>query len=140
MRDNLEMLLSVILSVLLLVFVLSMQTWVPADLPVTQGILRIPSKNITADIITYEQGDACGCSDVLWHGRVAMTEFDISDVSLMDAATLTTEDGGAYALECVEIQGGMRMGTRLIGWGGEIRPKGTILIFSNNHVYRFVML
>ena len=104
------------------------------------GKIRIPAKDISAEMYTAEEGQECCDIPVLWNGGKVTVKSDLSSVEVGDMADIITFDGGHYVLECAGIIPCIRVGRWLIGWQGMVNAQGDVLVASGNTAYRFIRL
>lgn len=95
------------------------------------GKIRIPAKDISAEMYTTEEGQECCDIPVLWNGGKVTVKSDLSSVEVGDMADIITFDGSHLVMECVDIRR---------GWGWFTRHDGDVLVLSGGYVYRFTRL
>ncbi len=95
------------------------------------GRIRIPSRDISAEIYTTEPSTDCGGIPALWNGGKVTCKADLSCVEVGDMADIITFDGGHLVMECIQIRKGR-------GWF--MKPQGDVLVINDRYVYRFTRL
>ena len=95
------------------------------------GHIRIPTRNILAEVYTTAHSTDCGCASALWNGGKITVNADLSDVEIGDMADLRTLDGLHLVLECINIRKGLE-------W--LVEPNGDILVINDRWICRFIIL
>lgn len=122
-----------IFSSMLLVVIMSVLANIDSILPrqYVYGKLRIPARDIYADVYIRDHDEDCDCTTPLWHGGKVTVKADLSAVQLYDMATLTSLSGEYMVLECVSITG-------IPAWLQ--KTDGDVLVVNGRLVYRFIRL
>ena len=95
------------------------------------GHIRIPARNILAEVYTTAHSPDCGCASALWNGGKITVNADLSYVEIGDMADLKTLDGLHLVLECIDIRKGLE-------W--LVKPNGDILVINDRWICRFIIL
>ena len=111
------------------------------------GVLSVPAAGVKEPLYLLRDGSGCACELGLYGGGFILGgDADTwAGLSLGDAAILRAENA-KMALELVEITDCIRMGDRLIGPHGIVRPNGDVLLCVQRappwivRVYRWTML